>query len=150
MWLEDRKPSDILVVFYEDLKDQLIANMHDIVKFLSYDVDEARMKCIAAHHTGHVQRPANSAPSYKNLFTEEQKDFILQHVQALDEVMKSAGLKSLPKSYYDLSKFWFWDFLSNLFSNFFYESLNIYEKFNIFILISKKYSSYLIKNSKNY
>ena len=102
-WLEDRTIGDILVVFYEDLKEHLIANIRDIVQFLSYDINEARMKCISAHHTGHVQRPENSALDHQKLFTEDHKALILQHVQDLDEIMKTAGQRSLPSSYYDLS-----------------------------------------------
>ncbi|XP_064112414.1 sialate:O-sulfotransferase 1-like isoform X2 [Macrobrachium nipponense] len=82
----------LLVVPYEYLLENPIAQVRRILRFLSVPEDEGRLACLSRHTEG----PAKGLQRKVDPYTEEQRKLMAQRVSEIQKLLKSRNMDPLP------------------------------------------------------
>ncbi|XP_074869704.1 sialate:O-sulfotransferase 1 [Carettochelys insculpta] len=95
-WLKYGKR--LLVVHYEDLKQNLIPKLKEMVEFLNMTVTEDRLLCVENNRDGNFKRSGAQQKDFQP-FTQEMKDLINKYILMVDDELKRRNLTGLPREY---------------------------------------------------
>nr|XP_006138625.1 WSC domain-containing protein 1 [Pelodiscus sinensis] len=95
-WLKYGK--HLLVVHYEDLKQNLIPKLKEMVEFLNMTVTEDRLLCVENNRDGNFKRSGARQKDFEP-FTQEMKDLINKYILTVEEALKRRNLTGLPREY---------------------------------------------------
>ena len=98
IWLDSCKAADILVIFYEELSEDLEKVSRKIVNFLHKQLDKTRLQCLLKHSKGNFQRESKELPF--KAFSEAQKSLIQRHAKELNAALLLHKKPALPQNYY--------------------------------------------------
>ncbi|XP_077167197.1 sialate:O-sulfotransferase 1 isoform X4 [Paroedura picta] len=95
-WLKYGK--HLLVVHYEDLKQNLLPQLHKMVAFLNISVTEDRLLCVENNRDGNFKRSGVRQKRFEP-FTKEMKDLINKYIVIVDKALWDRNFSGLPKEY---------------------------------------------------
>ncbi|XP_060115380.1 sialate:O-sulfotransferase 1 isoform X2 [Heteronotia binoei] len=95
-WL--RYGKHLLVVHYEDLKQNLLSQLHKMVAFLNVSVAEDRLLCVENNRDGNFKRSGARQKRFEP-FTKEMKDLINKYIVIVDKALRDRNFTGLPKEY---------------------------------------------------
>jgi len=101
-WLEGNPSENILVLHYENIRQNLKHSIRKIVNFLGYREHVGRIACTMEHQTGHFKRKHGETD---DPFTSAQKELVAESVRKLNTVLRRYGKESLPLDRYELYDF---------------------------------------------
>ena len=107
-WIQSAD-TNILVIHFENLVDNLEWNLLRVSDFLDLETDPKRLACVLRNAEGQFhRRPKNSAAAnatlsqiIKDPFSEDQKHMIREAISRVDLALKSASLEAIPIHKYD-------------------------------------------------
>ena len=106
MWMEGRKHTDIKILFYEDLKVNIVKEVLDILDFIGFKADSDRLDCLEKIEFRTFKRnKSESSIGIENYFSAHQKFLLAKHVKMLNKTLVQNKHKGLPKSYLDFTEF---------------------------------------------
>ncbi|KAL8199239.1 UNVERIFIED_CONTAM: WSC domain-containing protein 1 [Gekko kuhli] len=88
----------ILVVHYEDLKQNLVSQLQKMVAFLNVSVTEDRLLCVENNRDGNFKRSGARQKGFEP-FTKEMKDLINKYIVIVDKALRDRNFTGLPKEY---------------------------------------------------
>jgi len=100
-WLENNNLDNILVLHYENLKENLEKALVQMGDFLPVNIDSGRLKCLMKFNKGHFKRDNKKKKMIKNLFTNEQKLDIKKKIHYLNNVLKKVQKEQIPLELYE-------------------------------------------------
>jgi len=92
-WTIHSSPTKVLVVHYENVKADILAEMRKILAFFDMPINEERLQCLLKHKDGLFHREPSKMPEVVPFSTEMR--------QALDTLIDHIDLKILKKRRYD-------------------------------------------------
>ncbi|XP_006016173.1 WSC domain-containing protein 1 [Alligator sinensis] len=95
-WLKYGK--HLLVIHYEDLKQNLIPKLKEMVEFLNATVTEDRLLCVENNRDGNFKRSGARQKDFEP-FTQEMKNLIDRYILTVDEALKGRNFTGLPREY---------------------------------------------------
>ncbi|XP_014820598.1 PREDICTED: WSC domain-containing protein 1 [Calidris pugnax] len=95
-WLKYGKR--LLVIHYEDLKQNLIPKLREMVEFLNVTVTEDRLLCVENNRDGNFKRSGTKQKDFEP-FTQEMKDLINRYILTVDEALRGRNFTGLPREY---------------------------------------------------
>ncbi|PKU38205.1 wsc domain-containing protein 1 [Limosa lapponica baueri] len=95
-WLKYGKR--LLVIHYEDLKQNLIPKLREMVEFLNVTVTEDRLLCVENNRDGNFKRSGAKQKDFEP-FTQEMKDLINRYILTVDEALRGRNFTGLPREY---------------------------------------------------
>nr|XP_034996042.1 WSC domain-containing protein 1 [Zootoca vivipara] len=95
-WLKYGKR--LLVIHYEDLKQALLPNLKEMVRFLNITVTEDRLLCVENNRDGNFKRSGARQKGF-DPFTEEMKNMINKYIMMVDKALRERNFIGLPKEY---------------------------------------------------
>jgi len=107
-WTIHSTPKKVLVVHYEDLKNDLESSMRSILSFVGLPpLDVERFKCLLKHKAGLFQRKHRSTPDKTVLDAfpsnvRRKMDAIIDHVN--EKILRTRGYKEMPLDKYSFYK----------------------------------------------
>jgi hypothetical protein len=104
MWIEDRRHEDIHIVFYEDIKTDLVKSVLEILRFIGVNPNHERLNCLQKIQNRKFKRKKNKDEN-QNHFSASQKFLIAKHVKMLNKTLLNNCQKQLPSSYLDFTQF---------------------------------------------
>ena len=104
MWVEDRPNKLIKIVFYEDLRTNLLKTVREIIAFIEIPFIQARLDCVVRDNNQVFKRRMLNT-DYSTYFSSSQQIMIAREVDMLSNTMVSHGHKQLPESYRDFSMY---------------------------------------------
>ena len=106
MWIKSRKHTNIKILFYEDVKLNIVNEVLDILEFIGFKADSDRLDCLEKIEFLTFKRnQSESSIEKENYFSASQKFLIANHVKMLNKTLVKNKHKGLPKSYLDFSEF---------------------------------------------
>ena len=106
MWIEGRKHKDIKILFYEDVKSNIVHEVLDILEFIGFEADTDRLDCLETIQFRTFKRnKSKNRVEKQNYFSASQKFLIAKHVKMLNNTLVKNKHKVLPKSYLDFTEF---------------------------------------------
>lgn len=88
----------MLVIHYEELKDNLEAGLREIQSFLNLESNSDRLKCILKARDGSYKRPTLAKKTFP--FNETQVEFVVGYLKNVTTFMKQRDMKPLPLDLY--------------------------------------------------
>merc|ERR1712083_786582 len=102
-WLQHNNPHNLLVLHYENIKDNLRFSLRKIIDFLGFEEDQGRIDCATKFNTGLFKR--NHKNDLKdNPFNEEQKNLVMESIMHLNVILKKHRKETLPIHKYEFLK----------------------------------------------
>nr|XP_056721151.1 sialate:O-sulfotransferase 1 [Euleptes europaea] len=95
-WLKYGKR--LLVIHYEDLKQNLLPQLKKMVEFLNAHVTEDRLLCVENNRDGNFKRSGARQKRFEP-FTKEMKDLINKYIVIVDKALRDRNFTGLPKEY---------------------------------------------------
>ena len=106
MWIEGRKHTDIKILFYEDMKINIVNEVLEILDFIGFEADSDRLDCLEKIQFRTFKRNKSKNKIEKqNCFSASQKFLIAKHVKMLNRTLVQNKHEGLPKSYLDFTEF---------------------------------------------
>ena len=106
MWIKSRKHTNIKILFYEDVKLNIVNEVLDILEFIGFKADSDRLDCLEKIEFLTFKRnKSESSIEKENYFSASQKFLIAKHVKMLNKTLVQNKHKGLPKSYLDFPEF---------------------------------------------
>ncbi|KAJ6657906.1 hypothetical protein lerEdw1_001826 [Lerista edwardsae] len=88
----------LLVVHFEDLKQNLLPKLREMVAFLNVTVTEDRLLCVENNRDGNFKRKGTRPQGFEP-FTQDMKDLINEYIVTVDKALKERNFPGLPKEY---------------------------------------------------
>ncbi|NXU57038.1 WSCD1 protein, partial [Turnix velox] len=95
-WLKYGKR--LLIIHYEDLKQNLVPRLREMVEFLNMTVTEDRLLCVENNRDGNFKRSGAKQKDFEP-FTQEMKDLINRYILTVDEALRGRNFTGLPREY---------------------------------------------------
>lgn len=96
-WLKFGK--EVVVVHFEDLKQDLFVQLKRMVSLLGVAVHEDRLLCVEGQKDGNFKRSGLRKLEY-DPYTPEMKKMINSYIKTVDMALKLRNLTGVPKDYY--------------------------------------------------
>lgn len=84
---------DIYIVFYEELKDNPVAEIRKLLLYLGLEVDEDRLACLSKHLSGSFNRTSKDT---RDPFKEEHRLIVSSVVEKVDRILQNAFNRKMP------------------------------------------------------
>ena len=98
MWVEDRPNKLMKIVFYEDLRTNLLKTVREIIAFIEIPFIQARLDCVVRDNNQVFKRRMLNT-DYSSYFSSSQQIMIAREVDKLNNTLVSHGHNQLPGTF---------------------------------------------------
>jgi len=102
-WTMSSHPDKLLVLHYEEVKNDLETQMRKTLQFLGVEIDPGRLSCLLKHRNGFFRRKSNEKPE-KLPFSASLRSEMDQLIENLNKVLSGRGYPQLPLELYKFYK----------------------------------------------
>ena len=91
---------EVLVVHYEEVVDDKMAEVERILRFLNLDIDRRRMECLKYANLDFYRR--NTPKLRNNPYTEQLSNIIKKNIDSVNNILVRFGHRGIPYSKYKM------------------------------------------------